>query len=1349
MKNRYIYLIPLIFLLATQTANSQQYIFRHLDIIDGLSDNQIRSLSMTPDNRLAIKTASILNIYNGATFDNFYHDKHLEYRWNYWRLPKEYYDDKGRIWMKERDYLLIFDLKTNQYNYNIGEELSQMGVGKRIKNLFIDNSKNFWFVAENNDFLFYDISQKTLHTITAGTDSFVKEFGVPREMAQYKNFCWVVYSSGLIRCWDYTSREFVSQDPHLLNIIDDSTDRLYIHTTSSGDVWLMHNKAVSLYNRTNQSWQEITRISGHSSFFTCMDLDMEGNVWLGTSSGELRHIKHDTFAITSMKGLNLDNGATLVNDIYTVFADDNNGVWVGTLFQGLCYYQPNRKKFQMVQVVPNGSLLTSDNVRCFIEEEDGSIILGTKYGLSRYTPETEKIEQIHKSLSDILCLSLYRDSKKRLWVATFLNGLYCIDGNSIRNYKQRIYDNDQEPIQNTARDIYEDSYGRFWVSFTGGVGEFFPQTGEIKMLYKTHPKVSYHKIDYKIYPVNKDSFAVIGESGIYYYDTQKDSLWIPEIDSPENPKFKDLSIKYYCILNDSKSLEWYGTEAGLKIWDNKGNKLYNITVNEGLPNNTISAILEDANGLIWASTASGISKIEAKEVDGEYKFSIVNFGPIDGLQSGKFYNHAAIKARNGMMYFGGVHGFNLFNPQKITYNETKYAPMFVSFSLFNTPVKEGDKYNNRTILEYPINQTKEIKLNHNENFITLEFSGLNYINPSQTYFRYKLENFDHEWTEIVTEGLGKVTYTGLAPGTYKFVVYTANNDKIWGQQASEMTVIIKPPFWATIYAIVLYCLLFVGAIIYSLALIDKKNKKRLMKQQLINEQKQKEELDQMKFRFFTNISHEFRTPLTLILMPLETMIKDAKDSGMRDKLRSIYTNAKDLLSLVNQLLDFRKLEMKGEELKLTRVNIKAFLQNIYIQFKDSVSAKNISFIIDSGADSENIYMDEGKMHKVMNNLLSNSLKYTPEGGSITIVTNTVFRNEQEYLKVSVSDTGRGIQEKDINKIFTRFYQSSEQKSELVGSGIGLHLVNEYISLHKGEISVENKKEGGATFTFLIPAWADSRQEILPAEENCEETEEVIDIAPKKTILVIEDNTEFRRFLTEQLNPYYNVIEAPDGEEGEKLAVQKSPDLIVSDIMMPKMDGITLCILLKKNIQTSHIPLILLTARSSDEAKIEGYEAGADSYISKPFSFEVLHTRIKKLIEQQETRQELFHKTIDISPSSITITSLDEELVQKALACVEKNMDNPEYSVEELSSDIGLSRVHLYRKLQVITGQSPINFIRAIRLKRAAQYLRDSQYNVSEIADLVGFNTLKYFNKYFKEEFGTTPSQYRADNMKQK
>ena len=1345
MKSR---LLVFLFLLCfnCHLSGSNNYLFRHLDIVDGMSDNHIRGLSTTPDGRLAVRTASILNLYDGAGFEHFYHDKRKEYKWDYWGVTKEYHDAQSRIWMKERDYLLLLDLKTNRFVYDIEGELKSMGISKRINNLFIDDSKNIWFLTEDKTLSYYDSSESKLIVVAEGGDKdFIDKYGIPKEMAQYKNICWIIYSNGLIRCWDYTSKEFIFQDNYFCHKINDATDRISIHTTSSGDLWLMYNHGVYHYNKTERIWTEKATISGGSNFFTCMNIDLEGNVWLGTSWSGLRVIHTQTGEVEVIPGMKLEQGGTVVNDIYSIHVDREGGIWIGTLFQGIYYYHPNMRLFHLANTVENETLLTNETVRCFIEEQDGSILVGTAKGIVRFYPETRKMERVYPELENELCLSLYRDKKNRLWVSTFIGGFYCIDGRSVKNYRR--YKREQDLVYNTSRDIYEDPSGRYWVSVIGGVGEFFPQTGEISMLYEKHPKVAFHKVDYKIYPIDDESFAVVGESGIYYYSTVKDSLWIPEIDNPENAKFQDLAVMYFCICKDSRALEWYGTPAGIKVWDTAANKLYNISVEDGLSNNTVVAILEDANGIIWASSVSGVSKIEVAGEPEERTFSITNYGVSDGLQSGKFYDRSALKASNGLLYFGGVHGFNYFDPQKTEVNKTIRTPLFTSFSLFNTVIKEGAKYNKRVILDMPINRTTEIVLRHNENFITLGFSGLNYINPTHTYFKYRLEGFDKSWTEIPTKGEGKVTYTGLRPDKYKLIVYTSNDGKTWDGIPAQLSIVIQPPFWATNYAITLYILLLVGSIVCLFRFVMRKNELKLKEQQISNERNQKEELNQMKFRFFTNISHEFRTPLTLIITPLEILIREEPDPVRKNKLSLIYRSANDLLMLVNQLLDFRKLEMKGEGLNLSKGDIVRFVEEVCMQFKDIILSRNIDFSFDNRADSLVVCFDRSKLHKVINNLLSNALKFTPDGGHLSVIIEQATENGREFIKISISDTGCGINEEDQRKIFDRFYQGGGNENQYAGSGsgIGLHLVKEYVDLHDGKISVTSRPDDGSTFSVYIPIDLHGGDLPVKSEPGEEPVIPLSDNNKRKTILIAEDNADFRRFLVEQLSLEYHVLEAEDGEEGRKLAFSHSPDLIISDLMMPKIDGIMLCDAIKTNIQTSHIPFILLTARISDEAKMDGYEAGADSYIAKPFNFDILAVRIKKLIEQQEKRQELFHKMIEVTPSTITVNSLDEKFIQKVLQYIEKNMDNWEYTMEDLSVDVGMNRSHLYRKIRSITGQTATDFVRSVRLKRAAQYLIKTQYNVSQIADLVGFGTMKYFNKYFKDEFKMTPSQFRAQH----
>lgn len=1333
----------LVLFLSISSFAINQYKFRLIDIVDGLSDNQIRGLSITPDGRIAVRTASIMNIYNGATFEYFHYDKKQKYVWNYNRPTKEYYDNQGRIWMKELGYLLLLDLNTNKFNYNISEELVTMGITQHLKNLFIDDSKNYWFLTDDNTFTFYDTTCNKLITIEDGQSDFTKQYGIPLELTQYKNLCWIVYSSGLIRCWDYTSHEFIFQETRFLNTISDFTDRIYIHPDSTGNIWLMYNNAVYFHHRINRNWKEVVTIKGISNFFTCMDMDKDGNVWVGTSKSGLRYIDGKTFEVTHLPGMSLINGGVQDNDIYTLFIDPNDGIWIGTLFQGLCYYHPSMQKFQLIQTINTGTQITNETIRCFLEEEDGSILIGAGDGLYRFYPESKKVERLFKDQINDLCLSIRKDRSGRIWVGTYLGGFFCIEGKQIRQYLRSSVNLEKDPNQNISRCIYEDTDGRFWASVTGGVGQFDPVTGKIiYMLADKYPEIKDYTLIYHLYPINDETFAALGDKGIYYYNTKRDSLYIPGTD---NPKFEQ-DIKYFGILKDARGLEWFATEDGIRVWDKT--KLYKLTTAEGLPNNEVYSMLEDDKGAIWASTLNGICKVMPIQSNDTFNFSIVNFGISDGLQWGKFYDHSALKAKDGTLYFGGAHGFNYFDPNKIIYNHSKNKPVLTAFRIFNSLIKEEEKYNGKVILSEAINKTKQITLKYNQNFITFEFAGMNYVNPSQTYYKYMLENFDESWNEISGNGLGKATYTGLRPGKYNFIIYTANNDKIWGDTPCEITIIITPPFWTTSYAIFFYILLIIGIFFFILKQYQKRTQKRLRKDKEVYEQEQRVKLDLMKFRFFTNISHEFRTPLTLILTPLETLIKQQNDIVLKRKLDSIYQNAQLLLSLVNQLLDFRKLEITGEKVLFKTGNIIQFTKDIYLQFKELAIIKNIHFTIETSVDYLLINYDHDMMYKIINNLLSNAFKFTPQNGHIQLTVDKVEKNDKEHTRIEVSDTGCGIAEKDLPHIFERFYQIKDDNAP-AGSGIGLHLAKEYTKLHNGDITVNSQLNIGSTFTIFIP---------IDLPKTCdknhmeEEKDRISDIVPdtkekddRKKILVVEDNDEFRNYLTEQLSECYCAIEASNGEEAEKLILSEYPDLIISDLMMPQMDGIELCQRVKSNIQTSHIPFILLTARTSDESKMEGYEAGADSYISKPFSFELLCIRIKKLIEQQENRKKLFQKTIEITPSSITTTSLDEELVRKALSFVEENIDNPEYSIEDLSKDLGLSKTHLNRKLQSIVDLTPLQFIRSVRLKRAAQLLVNSQYNINEISYMVGFNTLKYFNSHFKEEFQMTPSQYREKN----
>ena len=594
------------------------------------------------------------------------------------------------------------------------------------------------------------------------------------------------------------------------------------------------------------------------------------------------------------------------------------------------------------------------------------------------------------------------------------------------------------------------------------------------------------------------------------------------------------------------------------------------------------------------------------------------------------------------------------------------------------------------------------------------------------------------------------------------MVKVANSDGYWSEDQTNLQIIVEPPFWRSIWAYIIYVILAIVAMIIARRLMLRSEREKFRLEQVKKEAQHKHEMDDMKLRFFTNISHEFRTPLSLIISPLERIIDNTPDDKQKQKLVLVKRNAIRLLNLVNQLLDFRKSDVSQHQLKNGMHDLIPSYNAICQSFMELTDKKNINFSFASSENSLRMLFDEDKMEKILMNLLSNAFKFTNEGGEIKVEVRKILLDnwKEPRVEIRVSDTGVGVSDEDKEHIFERFYQATHKdRSDLSGSGIGLHMVKEFVSLHGGKIRVEDNPMGrGTSFIITLPLvdvieedneaavnqpikyaytiWNDD------AESENNEEDILLNKEEAPLILVVDDNDDFRTFMKDCLRDKYRLVEAKDGAEAWKLIPELQPDMIISDIMMPNMDGNQLCKNIKSDLRTSHIPVILLTAQIAEEQKIEGLETGADDYITKPFNLNILLLRINKLIETQKQRQDNFIKQIDPEPSQIAITSLDEKLIEQAIEYVEKNIDRSELSVEELSRELGMSRVHLYKKLTAITGRSPVEFIRIIRLKRAAQMLRESQLNVSEIAYSVGFNNPKYFSRYFKDEFGLLPSDYK-------
>ncbi len=746
----------------------------------------------------------------------------------------------------------------------------------------------------------------------------------------------------------------------------------------------------------------------------------------------------------------------------------------------------------------------------------------------------------------------------------------------------------------------------------------------------------------------------------------------------------------------------------------------------------------------------------ASDGKGSYLFDSRAYNSEDGLQNCDFNQRSIKTLHNGIIAIGGLYGVNVFAPDHIRYNKMLPTVMFTGLSLFDEPIKVGQSYGGRVLIEKELNDVENVEFDYKQNIFSVSFASDNYNLPEKTQYMYKLEGFNNDWLTLPL-GVHNVTFTNLAPGKYVLRVKAVNSDGYVGVKEATLGIVVNPPFWMSWWAYLLYAIGLVVVLFLARYRMLKREREKFHLQQIESEVAKNEEINNMKFRFFTNVSHELRTPLTLIISPLEGMLKETTDELQSTRLQLMHRNAQRLLHLVNQLLDFRKGEMSTHQLSLSEGDIISYVHSVCNSFLLMADKKHIQFSFFSGIDTFSMAFDADKVGKIVMNLLSNAFKFTPEGGRVTVMIEHVA-GTPDMLEIKIADTGIGISEVDKEHIFERFYQAGHKGvEETTGNGIGLSLVRDFVTLHEGEVKVFDNIGTGSVFVIQFPVKHVETQVQLPPEtgipageeedkEIKEETREETERKDFPLLLIVDDNEDFRIFMRYSLELQYRVKLAVNGNEAWEMMQEELPDLVISDVMMPQMDGNELCRLIKQDKRTAHIPVILLTARQNTEAKLEGLQTGADDYVTKPFNMTILVLRIRKLIELSRYHR-VTQGMIDPAPSEIVITSLDEKLIEKAIKYVEDNMSRTELSVEELSRELGMSRVHLYKKLLQITGKTPIEFIRVIRLKRAAQLLRESQLHVSEVAFEVGFNNPKYFSRYFKDEFGVLPSVYQEKEGK--
>lgn len=862
--------------------------FRHIGIRDGLPDNYVKKVFGLPDGRLGVRTTSLLSFYDGKNFINYPLWKAPVYGIDQESvIPLQYLDADGRIWLKEKGNLKIFDLDKSGF-IQPDTLLAGWGVKEKISNVFIDSNLHAWLVTASQRVLLYDTKNHQLQTI--GEDRhFLNGNGTLMVVESYGNVSWMLHESGLLRAYDRNQKKFIRQETFLQNRLK-GDQQVLIRMLDSGDFWIAWNEGAGFYMCATHEWKEVDLQSSEYICINSCDVDLSGNLFIGTTGHGVYFIDKYNFSVTSSDPLGNSLKRPNLTNVHSVYVDKKSGTfWVGLFNQGLAYFHPSMNNFILYDSNRLKGNWANEDVLCMLEMEDASLLLGTDQGLYQLSSDRKSVSCPYKELSTQSFRVAFRDRKGRIWLGTYPEGLYCINQGKLLHYK---FPARKGMEVNAIRAIVEDEQGNLWVSVVGGVGLFDPHTGELKLLRDRYPELAQFRIANALILEPSGRLVVGADNGIYFYDIKKDSLYIPG-HAKENDPFQILAgEKYNCMLNDSRGLLWMGTQYGIKVLS-PDRKIDVLGEEHGFENLTIQAMQEDYNNEVWIITINALYKVSVAKEGGQNEYSVVCLDRNYSQDWNDLYEFCSMRTRKGELCFGRMDGFYLFSPENVVFTPCVMPPLFIGFRLFNEPVLCGEEYHGRVLFPQSIDKVRSVTLNYDENFLTFDFSSLNFVNPSQTYFRYRLKGADKKWNEIVSDkGQGSVVYNNLPPGEYTFYVMSAGNDHVWSPE-SVFWVTIRPPFWATGWAFAFYFLCLIGMSVLGVRYVYRKNNQKLIRLKAQQAAQQKEELNQLKFRFFTNISHELRTPLTLILTPLEVLRKKVSDEQVLRQLDTVYKNAQE------------------------------------------------------------------------------------------------------------------------------------------------------------------------------------------------------------------------------------------------------------------------------------------------------------------------------------------------------------------------------------------------------------------------------------------------------------------------
>lgn len=1351
------------------SAQPKNFQFRQLNVNDGLSHNQVTCFLKDRRGFLWIGTASGLNRFDGYSLDIYRNDSQDSTSLPDNSILNLFEAPDGSMGVITADGLSLYDPEIEKFTIDTDAFYERFRIPDGgLRNIVRDREGRYWFLHNSAGMLCYTPSKNKFLPIRHSSDSgSIFSDSVTSFAQDHHGDYWIIHANGVLETLrkEDSSYRVSYRNKFLFNRNNGSILDYRILADRDGDIWVFtmnDNQGLYYFNVSENDVRHFHKNSTGSSLNNDLVRGIvqgdDGLLWISTDHGGINLLDKKDFSLTYMLARDEDEKSLAQNSINALYRDSDGIIWIGTFKKGVSYYHQNIFRFSIYRYSPlNPDGLPYGDVNRFVEDKDGNLWIGTNGGGLIYFDRKEKLFRQFRhdpedpnSLGSDVIVSLCIDFQGKLWIGTYYGGLNAYDGKKFIRYPEDTGTTRGFTDQNVW-EIFEDSQQRLWVgTLNGGLYLLNRNDGTFSNYRMGDPNSVRSNYIAALTEDREGNIWVGTDQGIDILNSARGRFFHFENEKKNSSSLSDNGV--LDIREDSKGRIWIGTQGGLNLFDKENNTFHAFKESDGLPHNTILTVLEDSTNHLWVSTPNGISHIEVIDQGNGVTIRCKNYDEADGLQGKPFNENAALRTSQGELIFGGANGFNIFKPATLPENNNLPPVRFSGLQLYNRSIKIGEKINGRVILSKAISELREITLLPGQNVFSIEFVALNFFHPHKTEYQYQLEGFNTTWL-TADANFRKVTFTNLDPGEYVFRLRAVNSDgHDLNHNGINLRMVILPPFWKTNTAFVLYVLLIIAALLVTRKLIQKRERIKFALEQERQQALRMHELDLMKIRFFTNVSHEFRTPLTLILTPLEKILRQNRDESQRRQFELIHRNAKRLLNLVNQLLDFRRLEIQEIKFNPSEGDIIQFIEETVYSFSELSEKKNIKLEFHCAVKSLETIFDQDKLEKILFNLLSNAFKFTPEHGLVSVTVHLQEKENGNWVSIQVNDTGIGIPADKREKIFERFFQHSLPKSVVnQGSGIGLSISREFAKICGGTIEVESTPGMGSSFTVWLPLtniftdaennWT-GRTEIATQIPNHDPA-----ISKKPVLLLIDDNEDFSFYLKDNLKANYNIIEARNGVEGWHKALSFHPDLIVSDIMMPEMNGIELCGRIKNDQRVSHIPVILLTARTAEEQQLEGFETGADDYITKPFNFEILMARIRNLIGQRQKLHKAFPQRLDVKASEMQITSLDEKFIQNAVRLVEENVSNPAFSVEQLSHQLGISRAHFYKKVVALTGKSPLEFIRTIRLQIAAQMLQKSQLTVAEVAYKVGFNNPKYFSRYFKEQYKVLPSMYALQMQK--